>query len=215
MNRAFLVTRPNHDLITTYLYHWTKLVITEAEKRNIKGLDLKGKKANSANFRSYINKHQPKLVFFNGHGAKNAICGYDDEVIIESGRDEVLLSGKIVYARSCDAADKLGQLSVKSGTTAFIGYRKKFTVGYTPSKITDPLHDKTAELFIIPSNLVPISLLKGNTVGDSYRKSQEAMMRNFIFMLSTAATAAQKDAAPYLWMNRKYQIALGNLDARL
>jgi len=62
---------------------------------------------------------------------------------------------------------------------------------------------------------VPISLLKGNTAKESYRKSQEAMWRKFMFMLSTKASSSQKDAAPYLWANRKYQTLLGNSEAHI
>lgn len=209
MTGTLLLTRPNHDLITAYLYYWSNLVIKAAENKNIKVLDLKGRKSNKANLVSYINKHQPKLIFFNGHGSESEIAGFNDEILVEANKDEALLSDKIIYARSCDAANVLGQSCVSTGTTAFIGYRKKFTIGYTPSQIANPLNDEIAKLFIEPSNLIPISLLKGNSVKESFRKSQEAMRRNFNFMISTRATAAQKDAAPYLWINRKYQVALG------
>jgi len=160
-----------------------------------------------------MTKYQPALVFFNGHGDETTITGYNNEVLIEVNRNEKILTGKIVYARSCDAANKLGKACIRHDTLAFIGYKSKFTIGYTPSKITTPLKDKVARLFIEPSNLVPISLLKGNTVENAYKKSQDAMGRNFLFMLSTKASQAQKDAAPYLWINKKYQVALGNQEA--
>lgn len=214
MNRALLVTRPNHDLITTYLFHWSKFVIGEAKKRGVKVLDLLGDNANRKTFISYIIKHQPILVFFNGHGDETTVTGYDNEVLIEAGKNEKILAEKIIYARSCDAANKLGQVCVDHNTLAFIGYKRKYAIGYSPSKITNPLKDKIAKLFIEPSNLVPISLLKGNSVKGSYKKSQDAMRRNLLFMHSTKASPSQKDAAPYLWINRKYQVALGNQEAR-
>lgn len=213
MSKAILITRPNHDLITTYLFHWSGIVIKEAQRRGIKVLDLRGKKANNKAFSSYIMKHEPILVFFNGHGNTNTITGYDNESLIDAYKNEKLLVEKIVYARSCDAANNLGKLCINNGTVAFIGYEKKFAIGYTPSKTSTPLHDPVAKLFIEPSNLIPVSLLKGNTTEDAYRKSQEASLHNFRFMLSTRATAAQKDAAPYLWFNRKYQVLLGDQQA--
>lgn len=213
MTKALLVTRPNHDLITTYLFCWSKLVIEEARKKGIKVLDLRGKRAGKKTFTSYITKHQPALVFFNGHGDEATITGYDNKVLVRAGRNEKMLAKKIVYARSCDAANKLGQACIRHKTLAFVGYKRKYAIGYSPSKITTPLKDKVARLFIEPSNLVPISLLKGNTVKDTYKKSQNAMWRNFLFMLSTKASQAQKDAAPYLWVNRKYQVALGDQEA--
>ena len=210
MIRAILITRPNHDLITTYLFHWSTFVIKEADRKGIKVFDLKSNKANNKTFSSYIKKHQPLLIFFNGHGNADTITGFNNEPLVEAGKNENILVGKIVYARSCDAASNLGQLCIDNGTLSFIGYKKKFTVGYTPSKKTTPLMDPIAKLFIEPSNLVPISLLKGNTAQNAYRKSQEAMLRNFRFMLSTKASASQKDAAAYLWQNWKYQELLGD-----
>ena len=213
MTKALLVTRPDHDLITTYLFHWSELVIEEAGKKGVKVLDLQKTKANKKTLISHLTKHQPALVFFNGHGDEATITGYNNEVLVEVDRNEKILTGKIVYARSCDAANKLGKACIKHDTLAFIGYKNKFTIGYTPSKITTPLKDKVARLFIEPSNLVPISLLKGNTIENAYKKSQDAMGRNFLFMLSTKASQAQKDAAPYLWINKKYQVALGDQKA--
>ena len=210
MTKAILITRPDHDLITTYFFHWSEFIIKEANRKGFKVLDLRGNKANSEMFSSYIVKHEPILVVLNGHGNTNTITGYENEPIVETSKNEIQLTKKIVYARSCDAAENLGQLCVKKGTLTFIGYTKKFTIGYTPSKTSTPLLDPVAKLFIEPSNLVPISLLKGNTTGEAYRKSQEAMLKNFRFMLSTRASASQKDAAPYLWINRKYQVLLGD-----
>lgn len=213
MSRALLVTRPNHDLITTYLFHWSKLVIKEARKKRIKVLDLSGNKANNKTFVSYMTEHQPILVFFNGHGDEATITGYDNDVLVSVGQNEEMLSEKIVYARSCDAAKSLGRKCIEKGTLAFIGYKKKYVIGYSPSKVTTPLKDEIARLFIEPSNLVPISLLKDNKVKDAYRKSQEAMLKHLRFMLSTKASPSQKDAVPYLWINRKYQVALGDQEA--
>ncbi|OGG14022.1 hypothetical protein A3D77_03450 [Candidatus Gottesmanbacteria bacterium RIFCSPHIGHO2_02_FULL_39_11] len=146
----------------------------------------------------------------NGHGNENCIAGDKDKIILESGVNETLLNDKIVYVRSCNVAAGLGVICVRNGTIAFIGYVKKYSLGYTPSSMFHPLKDKVAKLFLEPSNLIPISLIKGNSVKDSYRKSQAALLKNFIFMLSTRATKEQRDAAPSLWRNRKYQVVLGN-----
>jgi len=215
MTTAILITRPDHDLITTYLYHWTTYVVNAANRKGIKLFDLKKDKATYKIFKSYIKKHQPTFVFFNGHGSIDSIAGYNDKILIRLNYNERLLAQKIVYARSCDAGDKLGPSCIKKGTLAFIGYRKKYSLGYTPAKVTRPLEDEVARLFIEPSNLIPISLLKSNKVEDAYRRSQEAMLRNLRFMLSTRATSAQKDAAPYLWMNKKYQVTYGNQEAHI
>lgn len=215
MSKAILITRPDHDLITTYLFQWSEYVINLANRKNIKVLDLSGKKANEKMFTSYMVKNEPILVFFNGHGNKDIITGYNNEPLVVANKNEKLLKKKIVYARSCDAAESLGKLCIKNGALVFIGYKKKYTICYSNSSITHPLQDDIAKLFITPSNLVPMSFLKGNTARDAYRKSQESMARNFSYMLSTRATLAQKDAAPYLWINRKYQVLLGDPNAKI
>ncbi|MBI2074365.1 MAG: hypothetical protein HYT83_00835 [Candidatus Levybacteria bacterium] len=215
MSKAILITRPDHDLITTYLFQWSEYVINLAKRKNIKVLDLLGKRANEKIFTSYMVKNEPILVFFNGHGNQDVITGYNNEPLVVANKNEKLLKKKIVYARSCDAAENLGQLCINNNTLAFIGYKKKYTICYSDSSIAHPLQDNIAKLFISPSNLIPMSFLKGNTAKDAYRKSQESMVRNFSYMISTRATSAQKDAAPYLWINRKYQVLLGDPNASM
>lgn len=124
MSKAILITRPNHDLITTYLSHWSSFVIKEAERKRIKVLDLRGDKASNKMFSSYITEHEPLLVFLNGHGNADTITGYNNEPLIETNKNENLLIKKIVYARSCDSANNLGKLCIQNGTLAFIGYTK-------------------------------------------------------------------------------------------
>lgn len=214
-SNSILITRPDHDLINNYFFLWTQEVIDQAKKHNIKVLDLDKENATKQKFTSYIKKHKPRLVFMNGHGNESCIAGYRDEIIVEVGVNEDLLSGSVVYVRSCNVAAELGVVSVEQGAVAFIGYLKKYSLGYTPSSTYYPLRDKVARLFLEPSNLVPISLVKGNSVKKTYEKSQAAMLRNFQFMLSTKATKEQRDAAPSLWRNRKYQVVLGDENAKL
>lgn len=57
VNNYILVTRPNYDFPTTYLYQWSELVIDEAKSKGITVLDLDGKKANKRNFASYISRN--------------------------------------------------------------------------------------------------------------------------------------------------------------
>jgi len=214
MSYCVLITRPNHDLATEYLCLWTEGVVNLSNAKG-KTLDLKGKKATAENFRSYIEKHQPKFLFINGHGNELEIAGYDDETLVKVGENEYLLANKIIYARSCDAARVLGEkVSIKQSTT-FIGYKKSYILGRNPSKAAHPLRDEVARLFLEPSNLISISIIKGRTVKEAYRKSQEEMMKNFFFMLSSNATSNQRDAAAYLWANRRNQIALGDQNAKL
>lgn len=215
MNKILLITRPNHDPGTNYLFYWSAAVIDTAKEKGITVLDLDKNKAIKKNFDSYIKRNDPKLIFLNGHGDQENVTGFDNEPLITKNKDENLLLKRIIYARSCDAATQLGDSAVKNGALAFIGYKRSFRLGYSPTSITRPLQDKVAELFLTPSNLIPISILKGNSVEHANSNSLSAMWRNFRFMLSGNAIPAQRDAARHMWHNIQSQIVLGNSSAKL
>jgi len=213
MNSTLLLTRPNHDIGTNYLCYWSELAVKET--RGFKILDLMGEKANRVNFTSYVLKHKPAIIFMNGHGSEDVICGQDNEIIVERNKNEYLLKNSVVYARSCDAGKRLGLDCVKKGTLAFIGYKRKYILGFSTQYITRPIADPVAKLFLEPSNLIIKSLLKGNTVRKALQKSKEEMLRNIRFMLSDSALMEQRDAAPYLWANINSQVEIGDLDIEI
>lgn len=108
MNKC-LITRPNHDKVTNYLFHWSKEIMTNSYDREIYFLDLKGEDANKVKVESYIKKQNPRTIFFNGHGSDKEICGFKDEILIEINKNEELLKDKIVYSLSCSSAKELGK----------------------------------------------------------------------------------------------------------
>lgn len=215
MNKILLITRPNHDPGTNYLFYWSSFVIEIAKEKGIGVLDLEKNKATKKNFDSYLRRNNPKLIFLNGHGDQENVTGFENEPLITKNKDENLLLKRIIYARSCDAAVQLGDSAVKKGALAFIGYKRSYRLGHSPTSITRPLQDKIAELFLTPSNLIPISILKGNSVGHANSNSLSAMWRNFRFMLSSSATPAQRDAARHMWHNIHSQVLLGDDSAKL
>ena len=212
MSKSLLVTRPNYDQTTNYLYYWSTPVIKEAKRRGIDVYDLSGKKANKVNFDSYLKAQKPRLLFLNGHGNEKTITGHDFEPILESEKNEPV-EKTIIYARSCEAALFLGRKLIEDGAEAFIGYFRKFIFGYTPSKITRPLEDSLAELFLEPSNLVVIGIVKGHSLKEVHERSKKAMRENFKKMISTTATYEEKYAARWLWGNMNSQVLYGKEDA--
>lgn len=215
MSKTVLLTRPNHDHLTTYLFYWCNHLIDEANKKSFKVLDLSSKKSNFKTFNSYMKKHSPDLVILNGHGNQETVTGYDNEPIIILNQNDSVLRNTIAYIRSCKVASKLGEACIRNRALAIIGYKYNFALPTSSERTTDPLHDPVAKLFLEPSNLVPESLIKGNTVKEAHIKSKKAMINNFRFMISTNASQAQKDAAPYLWFNFKGQTILGNEKVRI
>lgn len=212
---TILITRPRHDKATNYLYFWSQPVADFAGKKNMRLIDLSGEKANSLLVRQYNRNIKPTLLFLNGHGTEDIIAGHDDQPLISAAEDLTDFAGSVFYCRSCDSAVILGVKLVENGAKGFIGYRQKFIFGYIPQYMTKPLKDPLAKLFLDPSNLIPISLMKGHTSGTTYQKSQVAMRTNFHKMLSSAASFEERYYAQFLWSNIKHQTLLGDPQARI
>ncbi len=77
-----LITRPNHDITTDYLYFWSKTIIDFARKAGFSVVDLSKKRANAKEFISILEKVNPKLVVINGHGSESSVTGYDNETLL-------------------------------------------------------------------------------------------------------------------------------------
>lgn len=214
-SQVFLVTRPNYDPATHYLYYWSECVIDEAVKKHLRILDLKGKAASRENLLSYSQKHRIALILFNAHGSFSKIFGQFNKVLLDEDSVDIDLSGAIIYARSCNSAVILGQALVDRGVKSFIGYSQEFAICQTTSKISNPIQDSIAKLFLEPSNMIPISLIKGNNVQQSHDKSINMMKKNLYHMLSSDASPEERDSAPYLWRNMKYQTIAGSSDTTI
>lgn len=214
-NTSLLVTRPRHDETTIYLYYWASLIIKSAKGRNFTVYDLTEDKANSSLFKSYVEKNSPRLIFFNGHGTATQIAGHNNEILIEYNKNEQLLTGRVVYALSCSTSKVLGKSCVDKGTIAFIGYSDEYIFVTNAEFTTKPLQDKVAGLFLEPSNLVVMALIKGNTVGEAYNRSKVALIKNLRFALSSQASQEQKEVAEYLWADINIFTVYGNLKASM
>lgn len=207
-----LVTRSKYDQGTNYLYCWTSLVIAEADKRDIAVIDLADNKATKSNFVSYYKKHQPKLVFFNGHGFDNLVTGNNDEVLIDNDKNRLDMTGSIIVARSCRCAKVLGKFLVKNGSLAFIGFKDDYVIKTSRKYSTRPLLDSMAALFLEPSNMIVKSLLKGKTAGESDKKSKKMLINNLSKVLS-GTSKDKDDTARWLYHDFKNQVVVGDEEA--
>lgn len=209
-----LVTRPNHDHGTNYLYYWTKLIVDKAFKMGFSVTDLLSQKATKKNFVSYYVKHKHKLVFLNGHGDDDLITGYNDEVLVDTLKNKLNMVGSIVVARSCMCAKVLGNFLVANGSLAFIGYKDDYVIKTSRKYTTKPLLDPMASLYLEPSNMIVESLLKGKNVSDADVKSRRMLLRNISKVLS-GGSKDKDDTVRYLYHDFKNQVVIGNLNARL
>jgi len=214
MKNNFLVTRPDHDLTTNYLHYFAGLVIKTAIKKGTTVIDLKGKRANKKEFVSIVRETQPALIFLNGHGNSRAVGGYNDEALVRSHENEILLRGRIVYALSCCSARDLGKNCVRTGTKAYLGYDDDFIFLFEENKVTQPLDDQTARMFLEPSNLIITSLLKGQTPSTSWGRSQEAFRKNIRKFLTSESPKEEKELIPYIMWDLNHQVCLGDKECK-
>lgn len=212
-NRTILITRPNYDYTTRYLSLWAEKIKDFALSRGDSVLDLDGVRANKKEFESVNRKKSPSFIFLNGHGDRNFVCGQDNQILIEAGKNEEVLKSKIVYALACKSGQELGLKSIDKGAVAYIGYREDFIFMITTEKRTRPLEDKTAALFLDPSNQIANSLLKGNSVEESSRKSRSFFIRNIQKLLTSQSASEETAAVRYLYWDMKNQGYYGNGDA--
>ncbi|MEM0473333.1 MAG: hypothetical protein QXF88_01270 [Candidatus Aenigmatarchaeota archaeon] len=166
--KKLLITRPEYDIETYYLSSWSNVIINEAIKNGIKVFDLKGKKANKKILLSFLSKHEPNFVVMNGHGDETHIYGNNDVPIVSENSDEEYFENKIVYTVACDAAKSLGESITKRGNNCFIGYKEKFMFHIdSTSPFNEPMKDRIAASFFIPTNKIPMSIIRGYTTKES------------------------------------------------
>lgn len=215
MNRCILLTRPNHDRTTRYISSWVEDVISLAKSKGDKVLDLKNNKASKRETEGRLKKQKPSFVFLIGHGDETQITGQDNKELIKAGVNEDVLIGTITYGLSCKAATILGHEAVRSGAKAFIGYIDDFIFIYDESVRTHPKDDKIAGHFFEPSNQVAISLIKDQTAGEAYRRSQKAFSKNITELLNSESSEKETAAIPWLFWDMQNQVCLGDTDSKI
>ncbi len=213
MSPTLLITRPDHDDITHYLFRWSEEIISAAEARGIKVLDLAQKKATREQFESMIEKNSPKFIVLSGHGDYNTVTGHNREPILIAGENEKFAKSKIVYAVSCSSAKTLGLKSIEAGAESYTGYDDVFFLIYEPDKISRPLEDGTAKLFLEHSNLFAVSIIKGNSAKESFNRSKNILKLNAARLMASQNSGSSM--ARYLWWNFIHFVSHGNVDTKI
>ena len=215
MEKGLIITLPRYDDTTEYLSQWSREIIEEAKKKNIKFKELNDEGANKCDFEKVVKKLDYKLLVFNGHGAEDSIVGYRDEILVEEGKNEDILAERITYSRSCNSAASLGIRCMKNNVGGcFIGYGVLYMFYINQKWVTNPIKDKTASLFLSSSNLVPISILKGNSCWEAHQRSKKQTLKNMKNVLRTK-TQDSFLIAQALWNNYVGQKIIGNFEAKL
>lgn len=208
-----LVTRPQYDLTTRYLFYWSTLYMQFAKQKGFQVLDLDGKRANRKELTSIIKKIKPQLICFNGHGNYDLITGQDGEILVKTKDNESLLVGAIINMLSCGSGKLLGPACLQKGALVFIGYQESFIFYYNNEETSNPLNDNRAKLFLEPANVTIRSLLKGHTAKEAYEKSQNLYSQNIQKLL--ASNSPEAYLARYLIWDMRHQVCLGNQNVSL
>ncbi|PJE62922.1 hypothetical protein COU88_02360 [Candidatus Roizmanbacteria bacterium CG10_big_fil_rev_8_21_14_0_10_39_6] len=212
---TILVTIPNHDDTTRYLFAWSKPVIKLAHQEKDKITILKDKQANLKEFTNTVEKIQPSFIFFNGHGNETTITGHNNQPLVDADTNIEVLKNRIVYALSCQSAKKLGPKSIKQGTKTYMGYTEDFIFVYDTNKKKHPEKDQTAGCFLSASNQTAISLLEEKTTGQAYADSQNSFQKTIRSLLTSESKTEQSSMMRFLIWDMKHQVCLGNQDAKI
>ncbi len=173
MVKKFLITRPKHDIITSYLYYFSKEIVkTIKSTLDIHVTNLDRNKANRKNLENCLIKEGPRLVFLNGHGDRRRVAGHKDEIILDR-KNIKLTKDKIIYSLSCDSLTDLGELSIKKGAISYIGYKASFMLVRDPSREGIPAKDKNALPFKRACSTLITSLVFGTPVSISIQRTKE------------------------------------------
>ena len=125
MSKSLLVTRPNYEITTRYLYIWNKKVIKEALKRGINVLDLKKEKATKKEFTGRMTKVNPTLILLNGHGNNGCVTGHNGDAIVQAGYNEGILEGKKVAGLFLDPSNRLSISLIKGNNVSNASKKSK------------------------------------------------------------------------------------------
>ena len=216
MARILVATRPDHDTLTEYIASWIQPLIELANKQvDTVVFDLSGKDASREAFEKIVTETKPNIILLNGHGNKEVVAGFADEVLIKCGENADLTRGSIVHAFACDSAARLGPECVSVGAEAYIGYKEKYWLGHLGYSKGRQCDDPIAKLYLEPAIEVVKALIEGASVNEAYRRSQRMYADNILRMLASVNTDYNSVIASQLSHNFMHQAALGNLDTSI
>ena len=177
-----IVIRANHDISTPYLFAFSEELIREAEEKGFKIAKIEGNEISEETLRSRIKHRKPKFIFFNGHGSDTSIFDNQGQEFINIPSADVFKE-TVSYTIACNCLINLGSAAIKKGCYAFIGYKKPFWIARDHKFESTPLRDRIAKPIIECSNVIVKSLIKGNTVEESIKKSHEKAVDNILKLI--------------------------------
>lgn len=178
MGKVFLITRPRHDIPTSYLHYFGKEIIEIVKStKDIHVTDLEGDKANRELFEKTVKKENPGLIFLNGHGDRKCVYGHSDESILDKNNIK-MTKNKIIYALSCDSLEELGLIAIDIGAKAYIGYKGRFMIIRDHTREASPQKDRNSLPFKRACTALIDSLVFGLSVKEAIKKTKEEYLHS-------------------------------------
>ena len=177
-----IVIRANHDIQTSYLYAFSEELIEEAENKGFDVVKIEGNEISESILRSRVKNRKPKFIFFNGHGSDTSLFDNQKKEFINTNSADIFKE-TVTYTIACSCLNKLGSEAINKGCNSFIGYKKPFWIARDHRHESIPLKDEVARPIIECSSIVVKSLIKGNTVEESIRKSHEKAVDNILRLI--------------------------------
>lgn len=202
-----LVSNPEVDAMTRYLLCWSKKLIKEIEGRN-EIFHLERKKANRKKIEGMLKKKDIDLVLLNGHGGDNFVLGHNDEVVVDCG-NVGLLEGKVVHAMSCNSAKGLGEVAMDIGVKAYVGYDAPFLAPRMNDKISNPLNDSTAALFLDAAFIPQKALADGKNSVEAVRMGKKGYDRSIVKALMSPVQSDNDQFVGLLLWDRDHLVTIG------
>lgn len=177
-----IVIRTNHDIATSYLFAYSEELIKEAEKKWFKAAKIEDDEISESTLRGRIKNRKPKFIFFNCHGSDSSLFDNHGKEFINIHSADVFKE-TVTYTIACNCLVKLGTSAINKGCYAFIGYKKPFWIARDHKYESTPLKDRIAMPIIECSNIIVKSLIKGNTVEESVKKSHEKAVDDILKLI--------------------------------
>ncbi|MBQ3440948.1 hypothetical protein IJG27_01385 [Candidatus Saccharibacteria bacterium] len=200
-----LITNPEVDAFTRYLHCWTKQLIKNL-RNNVEVFHLEEGKANRIRFEGMLKKNVVDVVLLNGHGDYDFVLG-DYEKILDK-ENVALLKGKTVHAMSCSSAKELGVLAVQSGAKAYLGYDEPFLAPRMKDKVSNPLKDGTAKLFLDPAFITQKALLNGKAPGEAVELAHKEYDRSIVKALRSPIQSDNDKFVGLLLWDKEHLVAV-------
>ncbi|MBI2559110.1 hypothetical protein HYW20_07355 [Candidatus Woesearchaeota archaeon] len=159
-------------------------MIKEAENKGFKVARIEGINVSETNLRSRIKNKKPSFIFFNGHGSDTSLFNNQEQEFINVDSADVFKE-IVTYAIACNCLVKLGPAAIENGGYSFIGYKNPFWIARDHKYEATPLKDKIARPIMECSNIIVKSLLKGNTVEQSVKKSHENAKESILSLINS------------------------------